>query len=374
VRVTIVDQAGAHAGGAEETLLAFLRHAGGALDPHALLFEDGSFAARLRTAGVPVTVVPLPGALASAQRERLGPRAALALAPAALRLAGAVRAVGGDVVYTNSMKAHLVGGAAARIAGKPCVMYFHDLPEGLALQSLRLAARGTTRARMACSRAVRDRIGVGATTVVYPPVDLERFAALPARATARALLGIPSDGPLIVLVGRINRWKGHDRFLRVAARAAARCASARFAIVGAPVFRDADYLPELRAQAVALGLEERLAFVPWIDDVATVYAACDVNVNCSTREPFGRAASEAAACGVPTVCFDDSGAAETVDADTGRVVAAGDEAAMTDAVLAFALDAALRERAAAAARASARRFDARVIGARMRDVLREAAA
>jgi len=340
--------------------------------PHAVLFEEGAFSERLRSAGVPTSVVELPQTIASARRERLGVRAALAMPAIADRIARTLRATRADVIYTNSMKAHILGGAAARRAGIPCVMYFHDLPEGLALQTLRVVSRAGSRARMACSCIVRDAIAVGQTTVVYPPIDLDRFAQLPARAEARAKLGIPGDGPLVVLVGRINRWKGHDRFLRVAARVSARFSSARFAIVGEPVFRDQDYLPELRVLASALRLDGRLQFVPWVDDVATVYAASDVNVNCSTREPFGRAVIEAAACGIPTVCFDDSGAAETIDASTGRSVRAGDEDAMVAAILNVLCDDELRRRAATAARSSASRFDARVIGAQMYSVLRAA--
>jgi glycosyltransferase involved in cell wall biosynthesis len=374
MRLTIVDQAGAAAGGAEETIFAFLRHAPTSLEPHALLFEDGAFAMRLRGAGVPTTIVPLPASIASARRERLRVGAAVALPLFAERVAKTLCALRTQLVYTNSMKAHLVGGAAARRAGIPCVMYFHDLPEGLALKTLRLVARAGSRARMACSRIVSERMAVGATTVVYPPIDLTRFASLPSREDARARLGIPADGSLVVLVGRINRWKGHDRFLRVAAAIVSRSPSTHFAIVGEPVFRDDDYLPELRSLASQLKLEGRLTFVPWVENVGIVYAASDVNVNCSTAEPFGRAVTEAAACGVPTVCFDDSGAAETLDASTGRVVGAGDERAMADAVLAFLNDEGMRRRSADAARAGAVRFDARVIGARIDEVLRGAAA
>jgi glycosyltransferase involved in cell wall biosynthesis len=114
--------------------------------------------------------------------------------------------------------------------------------------------------------------------------------------------------------------------------------------------------------------------VPWVDDVGLVYAASDVNVNCSTREPFGLAVTEAAACGVPTVCFDDCGAAETIDASMGRAVRAGDEEAMANAVLAYLGDEPSRERAARSARTASARFDARVVAAEIDGVLREAAA
>jgi glycosyltransferase involved in cell wall biosynthesis len=83
--------------------------------------------------------------------------------------------------------------------------------------------------------------------------------------------------------------------------------------------------------------------------------------------------TEAAACGVPTVCFDDSGAAETIDANSGHAVAAGDEMAMAAAILSLLHDEESRRRAALAARAAATRFDAPVVAAKMHDVFCEVA-
>jgi glycosyltransferase involved in cell wall biosynthesis len=359
VRVAFVDHVGATAGGAEHTLATLLKHLPReAIEPSIVLFEDGAFAQRLRSGGWDVAIVPVHETILRSTRERLRFGAAFAAYDAACRLAGVLRRGGVDVVYTNSMKAHLVGALAARLAGVPCVMHFHDMIDGKALAALRVAARLGSRARIACSQIVADTIAAGPTSVIYAPLDLDHYARVPERVGARAALGLPNDLPVVSLVGRINRWKGHDRFLRVAARVN-ESIPARFVIAGAPVFRDADFVPELHALADRLGLHDRVAFLPWTDDATGIYAASDVNCNCSTREAFGRAVIEAAACGTPSVCFDDSGAAETlIQGVTGRAVPAGDEEAFAAAIVAYLRDPERLRAARIAARAGISRFDA----------------
>ncbi len=374
LRVAFVNQAGAAAGGAEETLATFLEHVPSGIVPSAILFEDGRFADRLRAMGVGVDVVAVPETLGSSTRERMRLGGAAQVPRVAFAVARALKQRGASVAYTNSMKAHVVGSMATRLAGVPCVMHFHDIVEGRALTALRSAARFGSRHRVACSQLVSDAIGVGDTTVIYGPIELGHYAQLPDRAAARASLGLPAAGPIVSIVGRINRWKGHDRFVRIAARVAAET-DAHFAIVGAPIFRDADFVPEIDSLARRIGVRDRLTFVPWLDDIRDIYAATDVNCNCSTREPFGRAVVEAAACGVPTVCFDDSGAAETiVDGVTGRTIHAGDETAFAAAVIALLRERATYERVSSSARAEAVRFDAPQIADEMAAVIRRAAA
>jgi glycosyltransferase involved in cell wall biosynthesis len=374
VRVAFIDQVGGAAGGAEETLATFLENARPGLVAHAILFEDGAFADRLRRLGTVVDVLDVPAAMSASTREWVRLAGALHVPRIALATAALLRRRRIQLGYTNSMKAHFVGAMATRAAGIPCVMHFHDIIGGAGLAALRAAATFGSRERIACSQMVSRTIGVGVTSVIYGPVELAAYATLPERRAARARLGLPLDVSIVAIVGRINRWKGHDRFLRIAARVNAQI-EAHFAIVGAPIFRDADFLPELHALADTLGVRERVTFVPWLDDVREIYAACDVNANCSTREPFGRAVVEAAACGVPTVCFDDSGAAETiVDGVTGCTIAAGDEAAFAAAIVDLLSSPSKHVRMSAAARAATSRFDAADIAEQMSVVIRRSAA
>ncbi len=374
LRVAFIDQVGGAAGGAEETLATFLENALPGIIAHAILFEDGAFADRLRRLGTVVDVLDVPAATSAATRERVRLAGALHGPRIALATAALLRRRRIQLAYTNSMKAHFVGAMAARVAGIPCVMHFHDIIGGAGLAALRAVALFGSRERIACSQMVSQTIGVGVTSVIYGPVELAAYATLPEPPAARVRLGLPLDVPIVAIVGRINRWKGHDRFLRIAARVSEQI-EAHFAIVGAPIFRDADFVPELHALAGALGVRERVTFIPWLDDVREIYAACDVNANCSTREPFGRAVVEAAACGVPTVCFDDSGVAETiVDGATGCTIAAGDEAAFAAAVVDLLSSPSKHARMSAAARSATQRFDAASIAEQMLAVIRRSAA
>jgi glycosyltransferase involved in cell wall biosynthesis len=373
LRVAFVDQVGATPGGAERNLAIFLAHVPVAIAPLVILFEDGRFAQELRALGLRVEIVAAPASVAKATRES-GLLAGIADAARMIgRVYGFLREHRIDVVYTNSMKAHFIGGIAAWLARKPCVIHFHDLYRGLPLVALRLVARVASRERIACSRMVAQTIGVGRTTAIYGPVDIAAFADLPDRATALSRVAIAGDLPIVALIGRVNRWKGHDRFLRIAQRVNARTA-ARFAIVGAPIFRDASFFEELQVLADDPAQRGRIAFVPWLDDVRDMLAVVSVNTNCSTREPFGRAIPEAAAAGVPTVCFSDSGAAETiVDGVTGRTIPPGDEAGFADAIVAYLEDDAARRAASQAARQFAATFDASAIAEQTASVILRAA-
>ncbi len=372
-RVVFVDQAGAVAGGAERTLATLLGFMPADLMPSVILFEDGAFAEELRAMQVPVEIVHAPASFATSKRERLRAGAVLDTFGHALRLARRLRDLRVDVVYANTMKAHFVCALAARLAGVPCVMHFHDIVDGVVMHALRAAARIGSVERVACAHAVADALRLERTTVSYGPIVLEAYRDLPARDAARDQLGLPKDIPVVALVGRINRWKGHDRFVRIAA-AVNRVTPAHFAVVGAPIFRDADFVAELEALVRVLGIEKQVSFIPWVDDVRPVFAAIDLNVNCSTREPFGRTIVEAAAAGVPSVCFDDSGASEIVlDGNTGRVVPAGDEELMTGAVLDW-LSRAAQADTHARVRHSATRFEARAIAEQVASVVRRAAA
>jgi glycosyltransferase involved in cell wall biosynthesis len=236
--------------------------------------------------------------------------------------------------------------------------YIHDIVDGRALGLLRLFSRLCATERMTCSQAVKNHVGLSRTTVVYAAIDVARFAVLPEKNVARAKLGLADDGiPIVGLVGRIARWKGQDRFIRIAA-AVLRERDAHFCIIGSPIFGcDVAYVEELHSAIEQLGLERNISFVPWQDDMRPVYAAIDVACNCSAREPFGRTSLEALASGVPIVCFDDAGVCEVFEQNRGGIrVTPGDEHAFARAIVAH-LDATDGAAVRAQARAAAQTMD-----------------
>ncbi len=375
MRVAFIDQQGDVTGGAEHSLALLIQHLPSDIEPAAVLFSEGAYAQRLRSMGIPVSVVVPPAAVTSSTRERPRARACIGVAETIARVATELRRMRVDLVHTNTIKAHLIGAPAARAAGLPCVVHLRDILDGVGRLALSTVARCFTQERIAISSAVSQCYALPRTTVIANPLALETYHALPSRSSARALLGIPDDGrPLFGIVGRINRWKGHDHFLRAVAFAAAR-SNIRCAIVGEARFRDADFLPELQSLAGELGLEERTTFVPWVDDPRVIFAALDVHCNCSDREPFGRTTVEAAAAGVPTIAFDDGGAPDLIDDGiSGFLVPAGDEEAFGRAILTYARDPGARASAGLAARTASKRFQAPLHATRVAGILRRCAA
>jgi phosphatidylinositol alpha-1,6-mannosyltransferase len=174
------------------------------------------------------------------------------------------------------------------------------------------------------TRALRGR-GVPPVVEIPPGVDLARFHPLedPERVVARADLGLPVDGPLVVSVSRLVPRKGMDILIDAAPLLARRVPGLTVAIAGRG--RDTDRLvgkiAEREAPVHLLGgvTDEDL---PRLVGAADVFAMLCRNrwLNLE-QEGFGIVFLEAAAAGVPQVAGDSGGAGEAVvDGVTGRVV------------------------------------------------------
>ena len=367
IRVVFVGQSGSEAGGAERSLQLLLSNLPERVRPTVLLFGDGAYASELRERGLTVEILALTKDVLTVQREKLSLGTALGAVTALPRLMATLRRLAPDVVYTNTVKAHVLGGVASRLVGLPAVSHYRDILEGPAAILLRTIAFSCTKRRIAISHAVARAIGVTGTIVVPNPLDLSQYDNLVSSGAARVELGLPQGVPLVGIVGRINRWKGHDRFLRIA-KIVSESSDTHFVIVGKAMFRDADFGDELTELARQLGIADRVHNVPWLSDPRTAYAALDVNCNTSRSEPFGRTIIEAAACGVPTVVFNEGGAPEAIDDGvSGRIVATNDEAAFARAIL--ALLGGSKDEIAAQARRHALRFDAGLHANRVADIL-----
>ncbi len=375
MRLAIVNHHGRKPSGAEINLSLFVDHLPRDIEPAFFLLEEGEFVDALRARGRDVTVLPMSQRIDGSSRTHLRLDAVVDSLGLARRLARGFRRARADLVLTNSMKAHIIGSLAARFAGIPCVNFVHDVPEGLARSMLRFVSGSFSQSRLACSETTAANLALPNTTVIYSPLETERYLGLPQKAAARARLGIPADDrPLIALVGRIAPWKGQDRFIRIAALVRERL-DARFAIVGSPVFgATPGYAAELEGLVARLGLQDRVHFIPWQDDPRDAYAALDVGCNCSTREPFGRTTVEAMAAARAVVCFDDCGVASIFgSADGVSVVPAGREDLFANAIATLCEDRAHLRAAGERAALAVRRLDVRALSGTFAAVLQSAA-
>ena len=264
------------------------------------------------------------------------------------RLAKIVKEGGYDLVHVRSRAPAWSVKIAAKRAGFPWLATYHGIygtkPEWFKLWYNRVMLQGL---RTVC---VSDYVKSHVESTYHPPAgqlvtihdgaDTSRFS--PSAVTPEAAvnyktsLGFASDAPLVVMVGRLTRWKGQHLLIA----AAAKMKHDRFGIlfVGSDQGR-IEYSNELKALAAKLPADRKVVFLETCDAMPLVYAAGDVAVNASSGQPeaFGRVIPEAQAMGTIVVGTAHGGACETIaDGKTGFLIPPGDVdalAARLDAIL-----------------------------------------
>jgi len=143
----------------------------------------------------------------------------------------------------------------------------------------------------------------------------------------RRQYGLPEEGRVIAMVGRLTRLKGHEVLIR--AFALLRDKTSRLLVVGHP--KRPGYGDELRALCRALGIADRVVFAGGGTTTAQLaYESADVVVSASLQpESFGLTMLEAACRGIPVVATAHGGALDLViPGETGFLSPVGDPAAL----------------------------------------------
>ena len=351
--------------GGERSLLAFLARVDRArFEPVVLAPAAGRLAGAVRAAGIELRPFETFG------RDRARATAGLVEAARAHRL---------DLLHGNSLAMSLITGRAGRAAGVPSVGHVRDIAR---LNPTRAADLAVNDVVVAVSEAVAAHLrGEGVPgeriTVLHNGVDLETFR--PGEpggpgASIRAELGLPGDAALLLCIGQLALRKGTDVVLRAFAALAARHPQAALLVVGerhSAKEESVRFEAALHRFADEAGLAARIRFLGYRDDVPVLLRAATALVHGAHQEPFGRVLLEASATGLPIVATDVGGTREIVEpGETGLLVPRGDSAAMSSAIATLLDDPAAAARLGRAARAHAvKRFDAGAHARRMHAIL-----
>ena len=204
----------------------------------------------------------------------------------------------------------------------------HGIPSLAHLHANHLQAHGWFHDRVLAVSADTLRrhrarlVGWGEDGAVLPNfVDTTVFRPRHGRADAlRPAAGLAPGTPVVVVVGTLCARKGQDLAARAWPAVRASHPDARLVLIGPGA------LPrELASTPGVVLLGHR-------DDVAELLPHATVCLVPSRDEPFGLAAVEAMACGVPVVAASVGGLAEIVSPGAGLTFAAGDLRALTEAI------------------------------------------
>ena len=142
---------------------------------------------------------------------------------------------------------------------------------------------------------------------------------------------VPDGANVIILPGRLTRWKGHH--VLIEAMAKLRRPDLLAVIIGDDQGRK-EYRNELEELIESYGLGAQMRLVDQCDDMPAAYMLSTVVVSTSTEpEGFGRIPVEAQAMGRPIIASDHGGARETIiRGETGWHVPPGDSDALAHAI------------------------------------------
>jgi glycosyltransferase involved in cell wall biosynthesis len=183
-------------------------------------------------------------------------------------------------------------------------------------------------------------------------VDLAEFDAA-RRADVRMELGLRPEDVAFGWVGRLDRKKRVEDFLRAAALLSETEPGARYVVIGGPDAFMPEYEAELHRLAADLGLRGRAQFLGDRDDVPRILAGLDALVWLARGEGMPHVIAEAGAAWLPVIVTPDGGTPEQVeDGVSGLFIPHESPASAAAAMRRLVRDPALRRRLGRALRAT----------------------
>jgi glycosyltransferase involved in cell wall biosynthesis len=254
-----------------------------------------------------------------------------------------------DLVHTMS-EGTLVGGLVARRAGVGAVTHVLGMSIGSPAWIGRIMTWGLSQTAdtvIAVSQAVYcmlRRLGMSERKLAVIPngIDCCKFCPDWPRMKLRSKLALPEDALVVGMVGGLDRRKGHEYFIEACARVQTRIPNVFFLVVGADVAADlagmapgtSAYARWLVSHSQQLGLNGKLIFTGFVEDIRDAIAAIDVLVQPSVTEACALAPLEAMAMGRPVVATGVGGNPEEVQHGiTGLIAPTRNSEALAEAII-----------------------------------------
>ncbi|MFC1548653.1 glycosyltransferase family 4 protein [Candidatus Omnitrophota bacterium] len=339
-------------GGAEFLLLGIVRALNKDIfKPIVMLGEEGKFNLELSKSGADVIVTNIPKQFRALKRDPSRKNSILPFLVSIFALCGLIGRTRRiikenkiNIVFANTVKSAIFGIPAAKLARVKVAWWIHDrftkdFYKPIFLKGIKHLAgnvdkiicnsEGTRSSflRLAGNKAKNKAV------VIYNGVDLDRFSPDLKGENVRKELSLKGER-IIGLIGRFEPWKGQDVFIKAAGTALGKNNNLKFILAGGPLFGREEYEKQCRDLAKSMGIEDRIMFLGFRDDIPEIIAASDVIVHTSILpEPFGRDIIEAMACGKPVISTNVGGPREIITSDTGILIEPDDPGMLAEAII-----------------------------------------
>ena len=272
-------------------------------------------------------------------------------------LAECVESIKPDVLHANSLSMSVLTGLL-----EPSIPRVGHLRDIISLSKNAIRLLNNNDQLIAVSQATRDyHVGQGVepprTRVIYNGIDGDAFRSVNKNHGLRGELALPDDAIIALTVGQIGLRKGLDVVLDAFLAIAEKVPNLHFVMVGERSSSKAEtieYEANLKNTAIDAGLENRVHWLGYRQDVPNLMANATLLVHAAHQEPLGRVLLEATVAGLPIVATDVGGTSEIVqDNISARLVPKGDARALAIGIQELATNEQLRRKFADAARTRA---------------------
>lgn len=262
-----------------------------------------------------------------------------------------------DIVHCHGTKEALIVGLAAKllrrkivytVEGDPILEIFYSPQNYSMLDKIILKFSWMLGLRLAdvvvgCSiwmaNYLKKKYGIEAIGI-HNPIDYERFSK------------IEKHGSNIVCVARFEKVKGLETLLKAVPKIIEVLPNIKVVLVGGGAEEEF-----LRKMMEKLSISKNVEFQAFRSDIERVFEDAAIFVLPSIYEPFGMAAAEALASGIPIIVSRTGGLREIVEENVnGFSFNTGDWRELSEKLLLLLRDSRLREEMSRTARTSAKKF------------------
>lgn len=236
-----------------------------------------------------------------------------------------------DIIHARSRAPAWAAAAAAKACDIPFITTYHGIYNAKSRLKRRYNAVMTKGdVVIANSNFTNDHIiaehGTDPSRLVVIPrgVDMALFDPKTVSTadinTCRKNWGVNTDNPVLLLPGRLTRWKGQLLAITALADLHKNGQICHLVLLGDAQGRE-HYVEEIKAHAKTCGVENHVIIAEHSNDMPTAFASADCVISASTDpEAFGRVSAEAQAMGAFIIASAHGGSLETVEHGAGGLL------------------------------------------------------